>query len=200
MVRMVVVPALDDDASLALVRNACRGDPASFRELFRAHCTAVHRIVYRLLGPAAEVDDVVQSVFIEAFRGLESFRGEARFSTWLARIAVRVAMRFAGRRRAAWLPLDDVAVAGAGPGPDEAADEEEGLRHLDGLLGQLRPKKRTAFVLHVLEGYSAIETAEMLGVSVAAVKLRVYEARRELARLAARDPWFAAALEGRKAP
>jgi len=197
---MVAVPASDEDSSLALVRNACGGDAASFREHFRAHCTSVHRIVYRLLGPTAEVDDVVQSVFIEAFRGLEGFRGDARFSTWLARIAVRVAMRSVGRRRAGWLSIDDVAVAEAGPGPDEVADEEEGLRHLDHLLGQLRPKKRTAFVLHVLEGYSATETAEMLGASVAAVKLRVYEARRELARLAARDPWFAAALEKRKGP
>jgi RNA polymerase sigma-70 factor, ECF subfamily len=197
---MLTMPAEDQYSALTLVRQACNGDAASYRELFRAHCIGVHRIAYRLLGPSADIDDVVQTVFVEAFRSLASFRGDARFSTWLARIAVRVVMRSTTRRPASWLSLEDVAVAETGPGPSEVAEEEEGVRHLNQLLARLRPKKRVAFVLHVLEGYSAAEAAEMLGVSVAAVKLRVYEARRELASLAARDPWFAEVLSRREAP
>jgi RNA polymerase sigma-70 factor (ECF subfamily) len=176
----------------ALVDGARRGEPAAFRELFRLHHARVHRVVYRLVGPSADLDDLVQTVFVEGFRSLPAFRGDALFSTWLGRIAVRVTMRAVKRPRLATTPLEASADAEhGGAGPEQTAADREGLRRLDEMLAALRPKRRAAFVLHVLEGYSMEEISVMVGASVAAVKVRLHDARREIERRAARDPWFA---------
>jgi RNA polymerase sigma-70 factor, ECF subfamily len=176
----------------ALVDAARRGEATAFRELFRLHVGRVHRIVYRLVGRSPELDDLVQTVFVEGFRSLPGFRGDSLFSTWLGRIAVRVTMHAVKRPSLSLVPLDAVAEPPhAGLRADDVASSRQGLAHLDALLAALKPKKRAAFVLHVLEGYSVDETAAMVGASVAAVKLRIHEARRELERRARKDPWFA---------
>ena len=76
----------------ALVARARQGDGAAIETLFHLHLPGVHRVVYRLVGPQPDVEDLVQTVFVEAFRSLAGFRGDALFSTWLQRIAVRVTM------------------------------------------------------------------------------------------------------------
>jgi RNA polymerase sigma-70 factor (ECF subfamily) len=91
----------------ALVDRARRREPAAFRDLFQAHVGSVHRVVRRMVGGRADVDDLVQIAFVEAFRSLPDFRGDALFSTWLTRIAIRVTMRAARRRHAAQAALDD---------------------------------------------------------------------------------------------
>lgn len=185
----------------ALVERARAGEPTAFRELFRLHVERVHRIVYRLVGPTSDSDDLVQTIFVEGFRSLPSFRGDALFSTWLGRIAVRVTMRAVKRPRLALVPLEAVGErASESTAPDDAAMANEGLRRLDALLEALRPKKRVAFVLHVLEGYSIEETAAMVGASVAAVKVRIHDARRELERRASKDPYFAAFFVDKERP
>ena len=176
----------------SVVDRARHGDAAAFRQLFGANVERVHRLVFRLVGPSADVEDLVQTVFIEGFRSLPAFRGEALFSTWLGRIAVRVTMRAVRRRLPRALPLDAAAdVPRHEPGPEQIADDREGLARLDRLLATLKPKRRTAFVLHVLEGHSMEEIAAMVGASVPAVKVRVHDARRDLERGARRDSWFA---------
>src|SRR5438045_5995334 len=110
------VPPAADVASL--VEAARRGEPAAFGALFRVHHARVHRVVYRLVGPSPDVDDLVQQVFVEGFRSLRAFRGEALFSTWLSRIAVRVTMRAVKRPRLPMSSLDasfDAVAADASP-------------------------------------------------------------------------------------
>jgi RNA polymerase sigma-70 factor (ECF subfamily) len=176
----------------ALIERARRGEAPAFRELFRLHHQRVHRIVYRLVGPSADLDDLVQTVFVEGFRSLPAFRGDALFSTWLGRIAVRVTMHAVKKVRLPTTPLDASTDAEHdGAGPEQTAADREGLQRLDRLLAGLRPKPRTAFVLHVLEGHSMEEISVMVGASVAAVKVRVHDARREIERRARKDPWFA---------
>ncbi|HEY2744258.1 MAG TPA: RNA polymerase sigma factor [Polyangia bacterium] len=189
---MRVAPANTSPADVAaLVEAARRGESTAFRELFRLHVARVHRIVYRLVGRSPDLDDLVQTVFVEGFRSLPSFRGESLFATWLGRIAVRVTMRAVKRPMPKLVPIEAVAeLAHDGRRGDEVATSREGLVRLDALLAALKPKRRAAFVLHVLEGYSVDETAAMVGASVAAVKVRIHDARRELERRARRDPWF----------
>jgi len=178
-----------------LVERARAGDQASCRELFRMHVGRVHRVVYRLAGPSADVEDLVQATFIDAFRSLAGFRGEAAFSTWLTRIAIRVALR---ARKRAPLPTVPIEIAerqsSAGSDPDRTADARRGLARLDAILDELSAKRRAAFVLHVLEGHPLEEVAAMLGASVTAVKVRVHDARKEIERQTRRDPWFSAYL------
>jgi RNA polymerase sigma-70 factor (ECF subfamily) len=173
----------------ALIDRARRNDGAAFRALFQAHLPGVHRIVYRLVGRAPDLDDLVQTVFVEAFRSLPAFRGDALFSTWLARIAVRVTMHGVRRRPPRALALDDgQEPLQDAPGPERRVAAREGLAILEQLLGELRPKRRAAFVLHVLEGYSMDEVAATLNASTAAIKVRVHDARRYIEKRCRRDP------------
>lgn len=184
-------PAPPPQEVTALIDGARRGEARAFRELFRLHHERVHRIVYRLVGRTGDVEDLVQTVFVEAFRSLPAFRGDALFSTWLGRIAVRVTMHAVRRPRLATTPLETSGdPEHDGAGPEQATADREGLRRLDRMLDALRPKPRVAFVLHVLEGHSMEEISIMVGASVAAVKVRVHDARREIERRARKDPWF----------
>jgi RNA polymerase sigma-70 factor (ECF subfamily) len=180
----------------ALVDRARRRDPDAFRDLFHAHVGAVHRVVRRMVGARPDVDDLVQTAFVEAFRSLPDFRGDALFSTWLTRITVRVTLR-AGRRRRPTASLDDVAEPAANtPGPERVAAARETLALVESLLAELRPKPHAAFVLHVLEGYSMEEVAAILSASTSAVKVRVHDARRYIERRLKQNPATAAALAG----
>jgi RNA polymerase sigma-70 factor, ECF subfamily len=178
-----------------LVERARRQDPAAFRELFQRHLRAVHRVCTRIYGPGADVEDVVQTAFVEAFRSLADFRGDALFSTWLTRIAVRVALRAVRKRPRNSVSLDDTLERAAdAPGPERLAAAREGIGVLERLLGELRPKRRAAFVLTVLEGYSLEEVAAILGASTTAVKVRVHDARRQFEKRLKHQPELLAAL------
>jgi RNA polymerase sigma-70 factor, ECF subfamily len=179
----------------ALVERARRQDPAAFRELFQRHVRTVHRVCTRIYGPSADVEDVVQTAFVEAFRSLADFRGDALFSTWLTRIAVRVALRAVRKRPSNSVSLDQaVERAVDAPGPERLAAAREGIGVLERLLGELRPKRRAAFVLTVLEGYSLEEVAAILGASTTAVKVRVHDARRQFEKRLRHQPELLAAL------
>jgi RNA polymerase sigma-70 factor (ECF subfamily) len=176
-----------------LVMQARRGEAAAYRALFRLHVQRVNRIVRRLGGASADVDDLVQAVFAEAFRSLPAFRGDALFSTWLARIAVRVTMRALRRPALRLVPLVDADDAPADDaGPEGIAGAREALAWLNDLLSTLRPKRRVAFVLHVLEGYSMEEIAAIVDASVAAVKVRIHDARCEIERRLRKHPQLVA--------
>jgi len=181
----------------ALVDRARRQDPAAFRELFHRHVRGIHRVATRIHGRHPDVEDIVQTAFVEAFRSLADFRGDALFSTWLTRIAVRVALRAARKKSLRPLPLEHALERAADtPGPERLAAAREGLAVLERLLAELRPKRRAAFVLNVLEGYSLEEVAAMLGASTGAVKVRVHDARRQFERRLAHHPELLSALSG----
>jgi len=113
------VPNLVDSE---LVARSLRGDERAFRELISRHHGVAYAVVRSILGDRDEVDDVMQVVYLKAYQGLGSFRGEARFSTWLYQIARREAIDVIGRRRRETLDIDDVAVFDAiaeGAGGDE---------------------------------------------------------------------------------
>ena len=179
----------------ALVDRARRRDPDAFRDLFQTHVGAVHRVVRRMVGARPDVEDLVQTAFVEAFRSLPDFRGDALFSTWLTRIAVRVTMRSVRRRHPPAAPLEDVAEPAAETaGPERVTAARETLAQVEALLAELRPKRRAAFVLHVLEGYSMEEVAAIVSASTSAVKVRVHDARRHIERRLARQPELLALL------
>ncbi len=174
----------------ALAERARQGDAAAIGELLEKHGRRVHGRLYRLLGASAELDDLVQQTFVEAIRSLAGFRGDSSFATWLDRITCRVAYRSVPQRRS--VSLESV------PDPvDETLDPHEKLRaretcfRLSRLLDRLTPKKRTAFVLHAVEGKPTREVAELVGANLATVKSRIWFARRELERAVRRDPYFA---------
>jgi RNA polymerase sigma-70 factor, ECF subfamily len=182
------------------VRRAQAGDADGYRQLFRLFSRRIHGLVRRLVGPCSDVDDVVQTVFVQAFRALPGFRGDSAFSTWLGRIAVRTALRHSRQRRPQALPLDQAPDDGTCIPPERSSDARRALARFDAILASLSEKRRAAFVLHVLQGHSLEEVAAMLDVRVGAVKVRIHDARVEIERLARRDPYLVHYLQWEPTP
>jgi RNA polymerase sigma-70 factor (ECF subfamily) len=178
-------PDREDDH--ALVRAAASGDRRAFDDIYRAHVAGAHRLLTRLVGPIPERDDLIQQVFLEAFRGLASFRGEAAFSTWLHRIVVNVAYRhLRRRRRGSWEEVPDEIPCTAAS-PEQSVRRNEDLARALRFLSALKPDKRIAFVLRMVEGMSLEEIGDLVGANAPAVGQRVKHAQRELAAMVERD-------------
>jgi RNA polymerase sigma-70 factor (ECF subfamily) len=181
-------PSESDDA--AVIAAARQGDGAAFARLFRLHADAVRTRITRLVGPVAERDDLVQKVFIAFHRALPAYRGEARLSTFLHRIAVNTAYdHLRGRRHRTDGEdiCDDEALAEhLTPALEDQVAARTNLARMLALLERLSPKKRIAFILVSVEGCSLAEAAALIGATEDTVKQRVLHARRYLlARLAA---------------
>ncbi|HJS46849.1 MAG TPA: sigma-70 family RNA polymerase sigma factor [Gemmatimonadales bacterium] len=166
--------AVSDAASPALA-----GDPDAFRALYVAHAPRVHALCLRLERDAATAEELTQDVFVRAWRALGDFRGEARVSTWLHRIAVNVVLehrRRTARRLRRVEPVDDLDRLGAStPAPDAGLDLD-----LRAALERLPPGARAVFILHEVEGFTHEEIAEMGGVTTGTTKTQLHRARRLL--------------------
>jgi RNA polymerase sigma-70 factor (ECF subfamily) len=180
-----------------LVRRCRAGEERAFERLFLRHRGPVTGLVFRMLGPSPELEDLVQDVFIQVLRSLGSFRDEARFSTWLYRVALNVALmhrRAAGRRPR--LVDEDRAepAVDAAPSAHEVLETRRRVEAFYALLGRLSDKKRTVYVLHELEGLSPARIAQIVQAPVLTVRTRLFYARRELADWIEEDPALAAVL------
>lgn len=177
-----------------LVRRSQRGDRVAFAELFRRHRGEVSRLVFRMLGPTADAEDVVQEVFLQVHKSLTEFRGQAKFTTWLHRVTVNVVLmvRRAARSRPVFAgePLEDHE-PDRGLQPDEDAARRSRITAFRRLLDKLPEKKRTVFILHEIEGKSPADIAEMVDAPVLTVRTRLFYARRELAEMMREEPTLA---------
>jgi RNA polymerase sigma-70 factor (ECF subfamily) len=185
----VVPPELDE-----IVKRAQRGEAAAFAELFRRHRNTVAAIAYRMLGPGADLDDVVQEVFLQVHRSLPEFKGQAKFSTWLHRVAVNVVLmaRRRARSRPAYAPEDHARhEADTSPLPDQALARSRRMSAFHRLLDKLSDKKRAVFILHELEGLPPADIAKMVDCPVLTVRTRLFYARRELAQMMRSEPALA---------
>jgi RNA polymerase sigma-70 factor, ECF subfamily len=175
---------------MVLVAGARDGNVDMFTELYHRHADQVFARLTRLVGPVPEREDLLQHIFLDVHRALPQFRGDSAFTTFLYRIVVNVAYEYLDRRRRRPTEsLDEAALAtllSPHSSPEQRAQQREELALLFELLGRLKPKKRIAFMLVVVEGMSYDEAATVVGAESPAVKQRVLAARRELDALLAR--------------
>jgi RNA polymerase sigma-70 factor (ECF subfamily) len=172
----------------SLVDACVRREAAAERVLFRREYPRVNATVYRILGSARDADDLVQETFVAVFQALPRFRGEARLSTFIDRIAVRVVFHHVRARKPATVSLELVAELEDGrERTDERASARDGLRRLYAVLAALSPDMRVAFALHAIDGRPIAEVARLVSASTVATKLRIWRARREVERRAAAD-------------
>jgi RNA polymerase sigma-70 factor (ECF subfamily) len=180
-------PDLDPD----LLRRAQAGDEAAFGLIMRTHYERTFRLVCAILHNEADARDVCQEVWLTVWKQLGTFRGDARFTTWLHPIATRRALDQLRKRRRwfdRFLPFDpgDAAVASA-PEPvttDDASQQLEGAENIARVraaLASLPPKHRAVLALRELEGQSYEEIAQAVGIPVGTVMSRLHHARRLLA-------------------
>jgi RNA polymerase sigma-70 factor, ECF subfamily len=176
---------------MSLVQAAKNGDLEAFSELVKRYDRNVFRIAQHITHNEEDAQDVVQDAFLKAYQNLEQFQGNSKFYTWLVRIAVNEAlMRLRKRRNDRTVSLDEDVETEEGTMPREVADwspnpeQIYGQSELGDILKKtiqgLPPGFRTVFVLRDIEGLSTEETAEMLGLSVPAVKSRLLRARLQL--------------------
>jgi RNA polymerase sigma factor (sigma-70 family) len=183
---------LDEDR---LIARAAAGETSAFRELYEHHRADVARLVYRMLGPRSDMEDVIQEVFVQVYKSLRDFRGQSKFSTWLHRVTVNVVLMYrrAAKSRPVFAdePAADSSVRSADIAPDEDAERRERMRAFGRLLDRLADKKRIVFVLHELEGIAPGEIAKIVGAPVLTVRTRLFYARRELEAMLADEPALA---------
>lgn len=191
--------------TLGLVERCQQGDADAFRELFRVHRQDVARLAQRMLGGSAELEDIVQEVFLQVHRSIRDFRHGARFSTWLYRVTVNVVLmqRRAAKSRVVFseAPEHVTAIEQRG-GADEQLARQRRMQAFQRLLDRLSDKKRVVFVLHELEGLAPGEIAKIVGSPVLTVRTRLFYARRELLALLAEEPSLASLAQelGDEAP
>jgi RNA polymerase sigma-70 factor (ECF subfamily) len=176
---------------LALVQSAKKGDLEAFSELVNRYDRNIFRIAQHITHNEDDAQDVVQDAFLKAYQNLAQFQGNSKFYTWLVRIAVNEAlMKLRKRRNEKTVSLDEDVETEEGSIPREVADwapnpeQNFGQSELSDILKKtiqgLPPGFRTVFVLRDVEGLSTEETAEMLNLSVPAVKSRLLRARLQL--------------------
>jgi len=178
------------DQDLALVQAAKNGSITAFEELVKRHERQMFRIAHNLLHNREDAEDAVQGAFLKAFQKLLQFQAKAKFSTWLGRITLNEALTKLRKEPVCWSSIGDDSRDEAGPLPQEIADWAPNpemlytvsqLRNiLEKNLRRLNPNLRAVFLLHDVEGFSLEDTAESLGLTVAAVKTRSWRARLQL--------------------
>jgi RNA polymerase sigma-70 factor, ECF subfamily len=162
----------------------------NFDTLYKDHVELMYRFAYRLCGEPEAAKDLVQETFLNAYRGIDRFRGDAQISTWLYTIASRACLRMRRRRKGAperelsldeFIPTSDgefhlqIPIDGLSP---EAALQNKQLREaLDTAINQLPKKYKMVLVLRDMEGLSAKEVGAIMGLNERAVKSRLHRAR-----------------------
>lgn len=183
----------DSAADEELVAAAKRGDEVAFETLVKRHRQTIFLLALRYTRVREDAEDIVQQTFLKAFVHLQEFEGRSSFSTWSTSIAINQALTLLRRRRALReVPIDDAGsdegttpaleIADASPDPETSYLQRERTQILSVAMGQLRPGMRRAIELQELGELSIRETARYMGLSVAAVKSRLFHARKKIGK------------------
>lgn len=171
--------------SFELVERCKQGDERAWSELVEATYRDVYTLCLRILGNPHDASEATQDAYLKAWRGLQSFRGDAMFETWLYRVASNSALskhRSRRRRQSHESGLqDDVLTEIPATGSVEAtAGARIEVRELEAALARLPEQHRTVVVLRDVYGMNIEEIAKQLGISETAAKVRVHRARKRL--------------------
>jgi RNA polymerase sigma-70 factor (ECF subfamily) len=180
--------AIEDE--LDLVIEAKNGSSSAVEQLVDRYEGRIFRMAQNITSNREDAEEVVQNVFLKAFRNLANFRGDSRFYTWLVRIAINESlMKVRGRRRQV-ISIDDMSenedrtvlrqLRDWGPNPEEQYSQEEIRRILAMAIAELGSGCGIVFQLRDVEGLTTEETAQILNLSVSAVKTRLRRARLHL--------------------
>lgn len=176
-------------ADLELAGRIRAGDGGAFEELYQQHASRLYNLAYRMAGGPAEADDLLQEIFLLAYRKLGSFRGESSLGTWLYRLAMNHCLDALRSRQARMGQQtdsldEDGAVEVAAAPPISSVSRMD----LERAIETLPPACRAAFLLHDVEGFGHQEIGAILGISEGTSKSQVHKARLRIrAHLGARE-------------
>lgn len=180
--------ALENDSDLELVKRVQAGDVNSFGDLIDRHQRAVYGIVSRMVNNRDDADDLVQEIFVAVYRSIRTFRGEAKFSTWLHTIAVNMTLkRLRKMRHEPTLSIDDpdiglgaTVTAEDSTAPDDALHRREKQALVRSAIDSLPDKQKIVVIMHYFEHLSCEEIASVLKCSVGTVWSRLHYACKRL--------------------
>jgi RNA polymerase sigma-70 factor (ECF subfamily) len=172
------------DHELLTIRRAINGDEAALRALWTRHAPHIDLVVRRLVGPDHDLAaDIAQEVWIQIFRALPSYRGDAQFGTWAHRIAVNRTLNALRKTRRLASIETEVEEDSAVSEPD--TDRSFVAQSIDEAAAKLSPGARTVFLMHDVEGYTHEEIAAELGITTGGSKSQLFKARTKLRKLLA---------------
>ncbi len=174
-----------------LVAGLQAGEPDAYRRLVALHSTNVYNVALKLLGDEQEAEDLLQETFLSAFKAIDRFEERSKLSTWLYRIAYNASlMRLRKRGQLMTFSLDlplgeqdesewtvSRHLVDWSSVPDDQLLTAEAREEMDRAIAELPESLRSTFVLRDIQGLSGAETAEILGITVQAVKNRLHRAR-----------------------
>ena len=167
------------------------GDPAEFSKLVDAYSTKIYRLAIKMLNQQQDAEDVLQETFLKAYRGIKSFDGRSKISTWLFRIASNEALMVIRKKHPDTISIDEPIQTEEGEQepvqivdwcclPEEELLSEETKQKLDVAVQKLPQRLKVVFILRDINDLSTHETAEILGLTDTAVKTRLSRARLKL--------------------
>jgi RNA polymerase sigma-70 factor (ECF subfamily) len=169
------------------VQQAQAGNKQAFSRLVEAYQRPVYNLTYRMLGNPQEAEDAAQETFLRAYSRLRQYDGSHKFSTWILSIANHHCIDRLGKRRTTQVSIDDNPVLQnleeeSSQPEDSVLDQEQSIE-LQSLINRLEPEYRTPLILRYWEDYSYEQIAETMDLTVAAVKSRLFRARKQVADL-----------------
>jgi RNA polymerase sigma-70 factor, ECF subfamily len=168
-----------DDSDEALMARVARGDERAFQLLSRRHLPAMLGLARRILGNAAEAEDVAQEALMRVWTHAPRWQPLAQFRTWLTRVVVNLCLD--RKRRAPWVAFETAGdIADPAPDAGEKAESDERERMLTTAIDKLPARQRSAIVLTYGEGMSNAQVAEILDTSVSAVETLLIRGKQNL--------------------
>lgn len=166
-----------------VVARCLAGDRDAFEAIYRQHAGRLYNLAWRMAGRAGDADDLLQEIFLQAYRKLDSYKGDASLGTWLYRLAVNLCLdRLRSRQGRMGQVTDSMDEEGAPElaGTGHPAELAVTRMDLERAIDALPPSYRATFVLHDVEGYQHDEIARMLDISEGSSKSLLHKARRKL--------------------
>jgi len=164
------------------IQNSLAGDTEAYAALVKQYQKMVHSVAFRMTGSLDDAEDLAQETFLRAYRQLDTFRGESKFSTWLCQIALNLSLNWRTRekRRSEIHTIWSKDAILRHDARDEFPDELS--RRVQNALAKLPAKQRAAIVLTVYENHSHASAAKLLNCTEATISWRVFAARQKLKR------------------
>ncbi len=170
-----------DDSDEALMARIARGDEPAFRALAGRHLPVMLGLARRILGNAADAEDVAQEAMLRVWTHAPRWQPLALFRTWLTRVVVNLCLD--RKRRAPWVALDAAGeIVDPAPGAGETAQRDERDRMVAAAIAELPARQRAAIVLTYGDGMSNAQVADILGTSVSAVETLLVRGKQNLRR------------------
>ena len=176
-----------------LVQRCKAGDVSAYEELYKLHGNKLFGLCLRMSGDRGEAEDLMQEIFVIVIKKIKAFRGDAKFSTWLYRVAVNTCISHLRKRKT---PPVDIADHESNPAMSTRPDPLAQRAALKKAIAALPEGYRTAVIMHDIQGFNHKEIADILGITEGASKSQLFKARRKLREMIANPFESERAAEG----